>query len=499
MPAAILVLMMLISSARIALGKPITISAAISLKDVMTDIGTAYEQSTGHSLDLNFGASGQLLAQIRTGAPVDVFIPAAEQQMNDAQAGGLIVPQTRRIVARNALVLIVPARSELKLGGFDDLDDPAVGRLAIGQPATVPAGEYAVEVFDHLHLSQKLSSRLIFAASVRQVLDYVERGEVTAGIVYRTDAVQSSQVRVIATADPSWHRPIIYPAAVIAASAHQDAAREFLDFLATAPARRLLQARGFAEPIGADSAGPAFPMPAAGSAGAGAAAAHPVPPILSGSIWPPLLLSLRVALVATAVGTLIAVPLAFLMARRRFAGRSLLEAALIVPLVLPPTVVGYLILIVAGAASPLGSALHRSIGYSILFNWHGAVVAAALVSLPLLYLPSKAAFASVDREMEDVARVMGANLLQTFWHVSLPIARRGIASGMLLAFARALGEFGATVMVLGDRPHRRTLPISIYNDYVSGDLAHAAPAVITLSAISLAVVLLYNRSWFSRS
>jgi molybdate transport system permease protein len=389
--------------------------------------------------------------------------------------------------------------SESPLDRFEDLEHSAVGRLAIGQPATVPAGEYAVEVFNHLHLLPKISDRLIYAASVRQVLDYVERGEVAAGIVYRTDAAQSSQVRVIATADPAWHRPIVYPAAIVSASAHSDAARAFLDFLATAPARRLLQARGFVEPTAADAMGSASIGTTTGPAQTTEAAVHPAPPILSGSIWSPLLLSLRVALVATAVGTLIAVPLAFIMARRRGTGRSVFEAALIVPLVLPPTVVGYLILIVAGAASPIGGAVHRSIGYSILFNWHGAVVAAALVSLPLLYLPSKAAFASVDREMEDVARVMGANLLQTFWHVSLPIARRGIASGMLLAFARALGEFGATVMVLGDRPHRRTLPISIYNDYVSGDLGHAAPAVITLSAISLAVVLLYNRSWFSRS
>jgi len=212
----------------------------------------------------------------------------------------------------------------------------------------------------------------------------------------------------------------------------------------------------------------------------------------------PMLLSLKVALVATMLVALIGIPLAFLMARRRFVGRNVLDALLIVPLVLPPTVVGYLILIVFGAHGLIGSTLRRVFGYSIVFSWHGAVVASTIVALPLLYLPAKAAFANIEREMEDLSRVMGANGLQIFWHVSLPLARRGIASGLVLAFARALGEFGATVMVMGDLPDRSTLPISIYNDYISGELSHAAPAVIALAAISLAMVLLYNRTLTER-
>jgi molybdate transport system permease protein len=204
--------------------------------------------------------------------------------------------------------------------------------------------------------------------------------------------------------------------------------------------------------------------------------------------------SLQVALVATALVALIAIPLAFVMARWRVPGRSLLEALLTIPLVLPPTVVGYVILILAGRRSPLGRWLAETFDYSIIFHWHGAVIAAATVALPLLYMPAKAAFAGVDHELEDAARLMGANLLQQFWHVSLPLARRGIFSGLLLAFARALGEFGATVMVLGDQARFQTLPISIYNDYTAGDLDRAGGAVLALTAISLVVILIYNRS-----
>jgi molybdate transport system permease protein len=211
-------------------------------------------------------------------------------------------------------------------------------------------------------------------------------------------------------------------------------------------------------------------------------------------LWQPMVLSLQVAFVATAVVALIGVPLAYFMARHRFIGKSIVDALLIVPLVLPPTVVGYLILITLGAHGMVGSLLRRAFDYSILFNWHGAVVASTVVSLPLLYLPARSAFAGIEPEMIDLSRIMGAGSVAIFWHVSLPLARRGIASGLLLAFARALGEFGATVMVMGNLQGRQTLPIAIYDDYISGELGRASPAVIALTVIALLVVLLYNRS-----
>ena len=136
-----------------------------------------------------------------------------------------------------------------------------------------------------------------------------------------------------------------------------------------------------------------------------------------------------------------------------------------VPLVLPPTVVGYLILLTFGNRGIIGAWLKSTFDYSIIFRFEGAVLAAAIVSLPMLYMPAKAAFQNVDRELEDVSRLFGATRLQMFWHVSLPLARRGIASGLVLAFARALGEFGATVMVYGCRTGHLTLPISIYEDW----------------------------------
>lgn len=206
-------------------------------------------------------------------------------------------------------------------------------------------------------------------------------------------------------------------------------------------------------------------------------------------VWPALLLSARIAIAATAATAIVGVPLAFAMARLRFPGRSLVEALILMPIVLPPTVVGYCILMALGARGWLAGWLG---GYSIVFKFEGAVLAAAVVALPMLYLPAKAAFAGVDRDLYDVARVLGANRWQRFWRVGLPLARRGVLSGVVLAFARALGEFGATVMVFGWQPGRLTLPISIYADYEQGELGHAGLAVAALSGLSLAMILIYN-------
>lgn len=211
-------------------------------------------------------------------------------------------------------------------------------------------------------------------------------------------------------------------------------------------------------------------------------------------ILQPLLLSLQIAFAATVLTLLVGLPLAFAMSRRNFSGKSLVEGIILMPLVLPPTVVGYAIIMLMGSQGTIGQFLKRWFDYSILFRFEGAVLAAAVVALPMLYMPAKAAFGSIDSELEDMARALGANRLQMFWHVSIPLARRGLLSGLILAFARALGEFGATMMVFGWQPNRVTLPISIYRDYEANQLTNATAAVMALSLVSLALVMAYNAS-----
>jgi molybdate transport system permease protein len=202
-----------------------------------------------------------------------------------------------------------------------------------------------------------------------------------------------------------------------------------------------------------------------------------------------LLQSLRIALTATAGVTLVGVPAAYLLARRNFPGKGIVQTLLTMPLVLPPTVVGYFLLVLLGHNGVLSHPLH----FSILWTWYGAAIAAGVVAFPLLLLPARAAFAAMDRELEDVARLQGANRLQTFWHISLPLAAPGIASGILLAFARALGEFGATIMILGIQDRTNTLPIFLYEQFEELQPAGLTGAVLVLTGVTLVLISVYNR------
>jgi len=232
--------------ARGVLADSISLSAAVSLKEGVTDVAKAFEAETHDHVDFTFGSSGQLAAQIRSGAPVDLFISAANKEVDDLSKAGVVDDATRRIVAGNELVLIVPPDSKTHLSSFEQLKDPATKRVAIGEPKTVPAGQYAMQVLTGLKLENDLNDRLIYGLNVRQVLDYVERGEVSAGIVYATDALQAGQkVKVVATAKASMHEPVVSPAIVIKASNKKALAGRFLDYLLSDKGQSALAAHGF--------------------------------------------------------------------------------------------------------------------------------------------------------------------------------------------------------------------------------------------------------------
>lgn len=191
-------------------------------------------------IDVNYGGSGALAQQIDGGAPVDVFFSAAPKPIDDLAAKGLILPGTRRDLLRNDVVLIGPT-----VRSFEDLATPAVKILALGDPASVPAGDYGRQVLTALHLWDRVQSKLVLAKDVRQVLSYVATGNADAGIVYSTDAAAFPNVRVAATAPADTHTPVVYPIAVIKTTRHPSAARAFADYLAGPAARRIFEAHGF--------------------------------------------------------------------------------------------------------------------------------------------------------------------------------------------------------------------------------------------------------------
>jgi molybdate transport system substrate-binding protein len=222
----------------------LTVSAAASLKDAIIDAETTYKASHGDAAFANnFGASGTLVAQIEQGAPVDLLISAAAKPMDDLEAKGLIVAGTRRNLLRNALVLIAPLDSKLK--DFQGLTDRSVHIIALGDPGSVPAGQYGNQTLTALHLQDSLKAKFVLAKDVRQVLTYVETGNADAGLVYATDALTSGRVHVVAVA-PEWtHDAIVYPAAVVQGGHNEGAARKFVEFLSSQAAQTVFVKRGF--------------------------------------------------------------------------------------------------------------------------------------------------------------------------------------------------------------------------------------------------------------
>jgi molybdate transport system substrate-binding protein len=229
-------------------GGEIVVSAAASLTNAFRAVGRAFEGAhPGMAVRLNVAASGALLQQIEQGAPVDVFATADEATMDRAAAAGLIDPGTRKDFARNRLVLVVPRDARSSARGLQDLRADGVQRVAVGEPAFVPAGRYARQALEAAGLWETVRPKLIFANSVRQVLDYVVRGEVDAGFVYETDA--TLRRAALQLAGPMvGHDPILYPIAVVSHSSAPIPARAFADFVLSPEAQRLLGEFGFQRP-----------------------------------------------------------------------------------------------------------------------------------------------------------------------------------------------------------------------------------------------------------
>jgi len=207
-----------------------------------------------------------------------------------------------------------------------------------------------------------------------------------------------------------------------------------------------------------------------------------------------LALSLRVAVLATVVNALVGVPLAYLLARRRFAGRALLDLLVTLPLVLPPTVTGYYLIVLLGRRGWLGAPLYAATGWTLAFTWYAAVVAATVMALPLLVRTARAAIESVDRDLEKAAYTLGRSEWRTALEVTLPLARNGILAGLVLAFARALGEFGATLMLAGNIPGKTaTVPLAIYTAVQTGEQSTVLVLVATLTALSCVVLVAAGR------
>ncbi len=461
----------------------VRVFAASSLTDVLSHVADEYASTTGKPApELTFAGSSRLAQQAIHGAPADIVGLASPQWMDALERKGILADGSRVNLLENTLVIAstTQAAAGHELPHFGALAQAPWQRIAVAGEA-VPAGIYARQALTKAGLAGEVQPRLVVAANVRAALALIQLGEVDAGFIYKTDAMTDPQVHILHSVSPTLHSPIVYPFALTEQGLASRDASAFLEYLQDSAATAHFHQAGFKR----------FGHPRTSKTLAPA----PAPDKVSRSdVQHPLGVSLWVATISLLVSIIPAIGLGWLMARREFWGKSLVSTLLLTPLVLPPVVTGYLLLRLFGRNGWLAPLL-EPLGMQIAFTRWGAVAAAATVGFPLLLILIRQAIESVDPRYPALAETLGLGPLQAFWRITLPMAMPGIAAGCALAFARALGEFGATAMIAGDQPgETRTLALAVY---ALSERPQGQETVVTLVWVSIAVsfvaLLFYER------
>ncbi len=451
----------------------LAVLAASSLQDVLPEVARAWERAGGPPVRLSFDATSRLAPQLFRGAPADVFISADVDWMRWLEENGTVDAASVRPVVTNRLVFVVPPGTAFGPREVRDLEDPDLDRIALAGE-DVPAGRYAKAALESAGLWEAVQGRIVRGGSVRGALEWVARGEADGGIVYRSDALAESRVRVAFEFPRGGSPTVVYPGAVVAGTSSAGAAEAFLAFLQGPDAASIFAASGFGDENGSGLFAPVAQRPES---------AFVLDP------WAAVRLSLIVALGAVILGLVPAVAVGWLLARRDFRGKTFVSMLFMAPLVIPPVVTGFLLLGALGRQSMLGGLLD-AIGLPVPFTVLGAVLAALVVGFPLYVMAIRGAFETVDRRFEEVSWTLGVPRAPTFRRISLPLALPGIAAGAVLAFARALGEFGATVVLAGNlEGETRTIALAVYSllESPSGRTATwtLVAASVTLSLLAL--------------
>ncbi len=417
--------------------------AAASLTDVLPRVADRWLQAGGVPVVFSFDATSRLAPQTLEGVSADLFFSADNRWMDWVEERGGIRAGTRVELLANGVVVVVSAGTPEPPSGPEALLEPAFRHIALAGE-NVPAGRYAQAAMESSGIWEGLADRVVRSGNVRGALEWVALGEADAGVVYRTDAAVEERVRIAFTFPTGSHPPVTYPAAVLAGAPRPDLAADFLRFCRSNSAGEIFLAAGFGI------------VPSAGGSRDPSQPAHLPDP------WSAIRLSFLVALAATLAGFVPAVWLGWVLARKDFIGKSFIATVVLVPLVLPPVVTGFILLSLLGTQAPLGAWL-AGLGLPVPFTLLGATVAALTVGLPLYVVSVRNAFQAVDPSYEEVAWTLGHRPWSTFLKVTFPLALPGIAAGAVLAFARALGEFGATVVLAGNiEGSTRTIALAVY-------------------------------------
>lgn len=455
----------------------LTVLAAASLADVLPAVARAWEAEGGGAIRFSFDATSRLAPQILRGAPADVFISADGAWMDWLSERGGVDPASITSIVRNRLAFVVPSGHPSPPGGAGELQDSGLRRIALAGE-DVPAGRYARTALELAGAWGDVEGRIVRGGSVRGALEWVARGEADGGVVYQTDALAESRVQIAFVFPEQGYPAVVYPGGVTTRTRRPAEARAFLDFLRGPEARATFTRAGFGVEV--LETAPQLQAPPS-----------PLEP------WSAVRLSLMVALGAVLLGLVPAIGAGWILARKDFRGKTLLSMLLMAPLVIPPVVTGFLLLSVLGRQSAIGGVLD-ALGLPVPFTLLGAVIAALVVGFPLYVMAIRGAFDTVDRRYEEVSWTLGVPRVPTFRRISLPLALPGIAAGAVLAFARALGEFGATVVLAGNlEGETRTIALAVYS-LLESPTGRGATWTLVVASVALSMIALLGFEALSR-
>lgn len=225
--------------------KEVLVLAAASLTDVLTELASTYKDATGVTVTFSFASSGALQTQIESGSPADIFFSAAQKQMNALEEQSLIDSDTRKNLLENKVVLITPVNSTLNIKSFNDMANPNVKKIGLGEPKSVPVGQYSEEILSNLSILDVVKAKAVYGSDVRNVLSWAETGEIDCGVVYETDAKIANNINIITQAPEGSHKKVIYPIAIVSSSENKEEAKKFIDYISTDDSMKVFEKYGF--------------------------------------------------------------------------------------------------------------------------------------------------------------------------------------------------------------------------------------------------------------
>lgn len=430
---------------------------------------------------MSTGPSGVLSQQLSEGAPYDAFFSADIRYLEALQEKEKLAP-TIPFVLYGTLVLM-----------YDDVLQPVqqvediltlteeneFRFLAVPNPEHAPYGQAAVETLQNAEIFSALEQHIIYTNNAQHVLQYVHSGNAELGFTAKSLVIDTDNAYL--EVPDTFHTPIIHGLGVHTETRQEDALEELIRFLQQDEIQTRFTRYGYRvqdEPVGLHN--------------------KESDNIERLDLLHPLYLSLKIAFWATLFAFFIGLTLAYLFAFCKTKWMNFLSLLMMTPLVLPPSVLGYYLLLLLSREGWLGRMMESLIGIQLVFTWKAAVVAAGVAALPLVVKPLQSAFEALDKDVLDAARLDGGRWSSLRW-IILPLAYRGVITGILLGFARAIGEFGATLMVAGNIPHQtQTLSIAIYDAVQADRMADAHLMVLVLTSVSILLMVIVNK-WFARN